>query len=104
MIDVSDGLLADLAHIDAASGVAIDVDTERIEIPRRMSEVASSLGADALRWALSGGEDQALAATFAEEAAVPEGWQVLGSVSEGDGVTVDGAAVDGEVGWRHFGS
>jgi thiamine-monophosphate kinase len=104
MIDVSDGLLADLGHVAAASGVAIDVETERIEIPPRMSEVAFALGADPLSWALSGGEDQALVASFPDDAAVPEGWRVIGTVAEGAGVTVDGAAYDGDAGWRHFAS
>jgi thiamine-monophosphate kinase len=103
MIDISDGLLADLAHVAAASEVAIDVETERIEIPSRMTEVAFALGADAVRWAVSGGEDQALAATFGDGAAVPGGWRVIGSVADGAGVTVDGEAFEGEVGWRHFG-
>jgi thiamine-monophosphate kinase len=104
MIDVSDGLLADLAHVAAASGVAIDVATERIEIPPRMAEVAFALGTEALPWALSGGEDQALAATFPAVGDVPEGWQVIGSVEDGEGITVDGKPFDGDVGWQHFGA
>jgi thiamine-monophosphate kinase len=104
MIDISDGLLADLAHVAAGSEVAIDVETDRIEIPPRMSEVAFALGTDAVRWALSGGEDPALAATFGDEAAVPEGWRVIGSVADGEGITVDGEAFEGEAGWRHFGA
>jgi thiamine-monophosphate kinase len=33
---------------------------------------------------------------------VPAGWQVVGEVREGSGVTVDGAAYDGPTGWTHF--
>ena len=33
---------------------------------------------------------------------VPEGWHEIGTVSEGEGVTVDGAAYAGETGWQHF--
>ena len=34
---------------------------------------------------------------------VPEGWQVIGTVSDGDPtVTVDGAPWEGGSGWRHF--
>ena len=44
-------------------------------------------------------------ATFPEDA-VPEGWAVIGSVTEagpdGPTVTVDGAAYDGPTGWTHF--
>jgi thiamine-monophosphate kinase len=33
---------------------------------------------------------------------VPEGWTVIGAVSEGAGVTVDGEEYDGPTGWTHF--
>jgi thiamine-monophosphate kinase len=33
---------------------------------------------------------------------VPDGWSVIGEVTEGEGVTVDGAAYAGETGWTHF--
>ena len=42
-----------------------------------------------------------LLATFAASD-VPDGWQVIGSVAEGSGVTVDGAPYDGPTGWTHF--
>ena len=41
MIDTSDGLLAELGHI--ALAVSIDVRTEMLEVPQRLSEVASAL-------------------------------------------------------------
>ena len=34
---------------------------------------------------------------------VPEGWTVIGSVTTGEGVTVDGASYDGARGHAHFG-
>lgn len=46
MIDVSDGLLADLAHIGESSGVGIDVRTADLDVPARLTEVGAALGAD----------------------------------------------------------
>ncbi|HEX2145363.1 MAG TPA: thiamine-phosphate kinase [Glycomyces sp.] len=102
MIDVSDGLLADLGHIAAASGVAIDVDTATLPIPEPMRNAAEALGADARRWLLTGGEDHALAATFPPDVILPEGWRQIGWVDKGTGVTVDGRRWKGPTGWDHF--
>ncbi|GAA4619536.1 thiamine-phosphate kinase [Saccharopolyspora hordei] len=102
MMDVSDGLLSDLGHIAAASEVAIDVRTEQVEVPQRLSEVASALGADARHWVLTGGEDQALVATFPADRELPEGWRAIGAVAEGSGVTVDGFTYEGPSGWEHW--
>jgi thiamine-monophosphate kinase len=102
MIDISDGLLGDLAHVAAASGVAIDVRRDAFEVPPQMRDAAGALGVDPYTWILTGGEDHALAATFPEGTALPEDWRPIGSVNEGSGVTVDGAAYDGPGGWEHF--
>jgi thiamine-monophosphate kinase len=102
MIDVSDGLLADLAHIATASHVAMDVRTGQLEVPQRLIDVATALGSDPRHWVLTGGEDHALAATFTDAAAVPPGWRVIGTVGRGSGVTVDGAAYEGVSGWQHW--
>ncbi|WP_158890240.1 thiamine-phosphate kinase [Amycolatopsis anabasis] len=103
MIDVSDGLLADLGHIAAASEVGIDVHTDRIPVHQRLVEVGTALGADPLKWVLTGGEDHALAATFPPFADLPEGWARIGSVTMPEsGVTVDGKPYAGESGWEHW--
>lgn len=102
LIDISDGLLADLGHVAAASGVRLDVRTDQLEVAPRLREVGSALGADALHWVLTGGEDHALAATFPAEVALPEGWRAIGTAGEGHGVTVDGETYGGPGGWEHF--
>lgn len=101
MIDVSDGLLAEARHLAESSDVAIDVRRDAFEVPEPLHAVAAATGADPLTFLLGGGDDHALLATF-PTADVPEGWLVIGSVSEGSGVTVDGGAYDGPTGWTHF--
>jgi thiamine-monophosphate kinase len=102
MIDVSDGLLADLGHIAAASGVCLDVGPARLPGTAPLAAAATELGTDWRRWALAGGEDHALAATFPQRASVPATWTVIGTVLEGTGVLVDSARWPGPEGWAHF--
>jgi thiamine-monophosphate kinase len=103
MIDISDGLLADLGHIAHASGIAINVVTTDLPVNPRLVEVASALGRDHLEWALTGGDDHALAATFPAGALLPPGWTAIGGVTTGSGVSVDGAPWQAAGGWDHFG-
>ena len=93
LIDISDGLLAEAGHIADASGVAIDVRRGAFEIPEPLQAVGAALGADPMQFILGGGDDHALLATFPDAASVPAGWQVIGEVREGEGVTVDGGDV-----------
>ena len=105
MIDVSDGLIADLGHIAQASGVQLDLDRKRFEVPPAMAELAARCGRDPLDWVLGGGEDHALAGTFPAEAPLPAGWQPVGQVTgaaAGGAVTVDGRPWAGATGWDHF--
>jgi thiamine-monophosphate kinase len=103
MIDVSDGLLADLGHLSRASEVRVDVLANRLDIPAQMRDVARALGADPLNWVLTGGEDHALVATFPAGTALPARWRVIGRVHPGKGVTVDGRDPGLQGGWDHFG-
>ncbi|KAA1418540.1 thiamine-phosphate kinase [Nocardioides humilatus] len=106
MIDISDGLLADVAHVARASGVGIDIESATLEVPEPLLAVASATGADPLTFVLGGGEDHSLVATFPAGAALPEGWLRIGTVTTpgdaGPAVTVDGASYDGPTGWTHF--
>jgi thiamine-monophosphate kinase len=102
MIDVSDGLLADLGHIATASEVGIDLARDAFEVPDQMRDAASALGVDPYDWILTGGDDHALAATFPDSVALPEDWRAVGTVVEGGGVTVDGKPYVGRPGWEHF--
>ena len=101
MIDVSDGLVADAAHVAEESGVAIDLHSAAFEVPEPLHAVAAATGSDPLQLILGGGEDHSLLATFAP-GTVPAGWTEVGTVGEGAGVTVDGAAYDGPAGWTHY--
>lgn len=106
MIDVSDGLLADAAHIAVASGVSLDITTASFEIPEPLHAIAAALGTDPVEFILGGGDDHPLLACFPDADSVPEGWQTIGTVSEtgldGPVVTVDGAPYEGSTGWTHF--
>lgn len=102
MIDVSDGLLADLGHVAATSDVAIDVRSASFELDEPLSAVGSALGADPLQFVLSGGDDYAIAATFPPGTSLPTGWRVVGEVADGMGVTVDGSEHDNATGHQHF--
>jgi thiamine-monophosphate kinase len=102
MIDVSDGLLGDLQHLATASRVAVDVRASAFDLAEPLRAVGSALGVDPLRFVLTGGEDHALAATFPPGTRLPDRWTVVGEVSEGAGVTVDGAEYSGALGYQHF--
>ncbi|HEX5294472.1 MAG TPA: thiamine-phosphate kinase [Streptosporangiaceae bacterium] len=103
MIDISDGLLQDLGHVAAASGVSIDIDPARLPGTAPLRAAARRLRADWQDWALAGGEDHALAATFPAGTELPAGWTALGEVRAGSGVLVGSRPRGGPGGWNHFG-
>jgi len=102
MVDVSDGLVADLGHVARASGVGMSLSSEAFHVPQEFLDTARALNADPVHWLLAGGEDHALAATFPPDVDLPMAWSVVGRVEEGDDVLVDGAPWSGPGGWTSF--
>lgn len=90
MTDVSDGLVADLGHIAAASGVRVELQAKLVPLPLKLKEVGAALNTDPLAWIFAGGDDYALAATFPADTDLPPTWAMIGQVVEGEGVRVDG--------------
>jgi thiamine-monophosphate kinase len=109
MIDVSDGLLADLGHIARASSVGIDVDPTLLPVDDPVAAVGAALNADPLDFVLTGGDDHALVACFPTEVDLPTGWRRIGRVTvppegaDAAWVTVAGARRHGSLGHDHFG-
>jgi thiamine-monophosphate kinase len=117
MIDVSDGLAADLCHLCEASGVGVQVATARLPVDEATRCVAGLAGKDPIDWAIGGGEDyellftaptgraESLAASVAAETGTAV--HVIGEIVEaGEGrrlLADDGRslALESE-GWRHF--
>jgi len=102
MIDVSDGLIADLRHVAEASGVGIDLSTAALAADHdALTAAAAAVGVDPWPWVLGGGEDHALVGCFAGPA--PVGWRVIGRVLDGSArVLVDGREWRGYAGWQSY--
>ncbi len=60
MIDVSDGLLADLSHIADSSRAGFEIAADSVPVSKGLAEVARELGLSAGELALTGGEDYEL--------------------------------------------
>jgi thiamine-monophosphate kinase len=64
MIDISDGLGGDAAHLGAQSAVKLCLATERLPLAEGVAEVAEAAGMEANQLAVRGGEDYELLATL----------------------------------------
>lgn len=107
-MDVSDGLVQDLGHLCAASGVAATFDCQSVPLSAAAAEVKALYD---LSWSqmLSGGDDYELLLVIA-----PEDWPqvqafggitAIGVFTEGQGVSVldGGVLIPWErAGWQHF--
>ena len=94
MIDVSDGLLADLGHLARESGVRIEIEAGSIPVDPALDPVREAFGgADLVPFALTAGDDYELALTFPVDRL-----EALRSAATGCGVafTVIGTVVEGE--------
>jgi len=109
-IDVSDGLLADLAHICEASGVGAVIEEERLPLSAALLEVAGR--ERAAEFALTGGDDYELCFTLPPEveaddlsADVPV--TAIGVVTAEPGIRLRRHGRDVPLpagGYRHFGN
>jgi thiamine-monophosphate kinase len=104
LIDISDGLASETHHLAKASQVGFVLEAAKIPLhPDALNLVAGEL---ALEWALYGGEDYELLATFSPEIPVPNGFTVIGRATESLDVLLqskDGALIALEArGYDHF--
>jgi thiamine-monophosphate kinase len=96
LMDLSDGLAGDAGHLAAASGVAIEVDLDRLPLAPGVTAEATTAGREPAELAAEGGEDYELLAVLppafgdAEAAACERETGVslrrIGSITAGSGV------------------
>jgi len=108
-MDISDGLLADCGHIALASGVALQVERERLPLSNALLALLGRPEAE--KAALSGGDDYVLLFTVPPvrlSQLHAQGWpaHVVGRVDAGQGVSlvdVDGRDITPQIrGYQHF--
>lgn len=114
LIDVSDGLIADLGHLCEASGVGAEIDAWTLPLSDA-ARAALLLDGGLLAKVLGGGDDYELLftadaeageqiAALADELDLPI--TAIGRITEGSGVVVrdeNGSPIDiATPGWRHF--
>ena len=96
MMDLSDGLATDLAHVCRESGVAARVRVDRLPVGAATRATAAALGVDALLWTAAGGEDYELLLTCRPDAAAALAAGLRGAT--GTALAVVGEVVAGPAG------
>jgi thiamine-monophosphate kinase len=111
MMDMSDGLATDLAHICARSGVGAWVDADLLPGRSALLAAGERLGQEPLHWMISGGEDYELLFTAASadskkisQMTAAQGWMIhpIGTIGEGKGVVLRRDGVEKAVSFRGF--
>ncbi|HET8815433.1 MAG TPA: thiamine-phosphate kinase [Solirubrobacterales bacterium] len=98
MIDLSDGLAGDAAHVCRASAAALRIEAGALPLAKGVAEIAAAAGRDPLMLAVAGGEDYELLAALPPErlaeasTALGEAAETtltpIGEVAEGAGVEI----------------
>jgi thiamine-monophosphate kinase len=103
MLDVSDGLAADAAHLAERSACRLVVELERVLVPEGVFAVAERAGRDPWSLVCGFGEDYELLAAVPREHADGLGFARIGRCLEGEGVELllGGRALELR-GWDHF--
>lgn len=99
MLDISDGLAADVGHIAARSGCRCVLELERVPVATGVAEIAERFGRDVYELACGFGEDYELLAAVAD----PGNLTVVGRCEEGENVALLRAGEPVQLGgWDHF--
>jgi thiamine-monophosphate kinase len=101
-IDISDGLSSELLHVARASGVRIDIESSKLPVSEELKVFCNRRNREPLEYVLGGGEDYQLLFTHPEQRWNPFlDMSLIGRVSEGKGVFLDGKEIKAE-GFKHF--